>query len=168
MSTTNDTRTLEEIVEGLTIDNGAGQKAWLEDAVCRAAATNSLNTSVGAILKIDDVRDNKLVAYIGCNFNNRVHAEVSAILRAQSYGEIISGSTLYSTWASCRDCARAIVDAGIARVVTLDKTLRLTPDRWRDSVRDGLAYLLANGVKVERYTGTLGMELKFDGKVIDV
>lgn len=43
-----------------------------------------------------------------------VHAEINAIASSR---QDLRGSTLYCTWSPCRDCAKAVITAGIARVV---------------------------------------------------
>lgn len=43
-----------------------------------------------------------------------VHAEMNAIASSR---QDLRGSTLYSTWSPCRDCAKAIITAGIKKVV---------------------------------------------------
>lgn len=47
------------------------------------------------------------------------HAERNAIFRAHAEGKTLTGSTIYTTLFPCADCARAIVAAGISRVVVL-------------------------------------------------
>lgn len=43
-----------------------------------------------------------------------VHAEMNAIAASR---QDLRGSTLYVTWSPCRECAKAIITAGIRRVV---------------------------------------------------
>lgn len=45
------------------------------------------------------------------------HAEVNAIAQAARNGVSIEGATLYTTLSSCYDCAKVIINAGIACVV---------------------------------------------------
>jgi len=47
------------------------------------------------------------------------HAERNAIFKAARCGVATRGATLFSTYFPCADCARAIVQVGIARVYTL-------------------------------------------------
>lgn len=53
------------------------------------------------------------------------HAERNAIFNAACEGIALRGCTLYATLMPCCDCARAIIQAGIVRVVTYE------PD-WAD------------------------------------
>ena len=50
------------------------------------------------------------------------HAERKAIYRAAMNGIITQNSTIFlSQWFPCEDCAKAIIESGIARLVTPDK-----------------------------------------------
>jgi dCMP deaminase len=57
------------------------------------------------------------------------HAERNAIYSAARMGVALKGCTLYLNWYPCMDCARAIVQAGIRRIVC-DKAR--TEERWHD------------------------------------
>ena len=46
------------------------------------------------------------------------HAERNAIYNAARMGVALKGSTIYVTHVPCTDCARAIIQVGIVRVVT--------------------------------------------------
>jgi dCMP deaminase len=46
-----------------------------------------------------------------------VHAEINAILNAG--GKSLKGATLYTTLFPCKECAKAIIQAGISRVIYL-------------------------------------------------
>jgi dCMP deaminase len=45
------------------------------------------------------------------------HAEMNAIVQAARYGIAIDGATIYCRMTPCLDCAKAIINAGIKRVV---------------------------------------------------
>ena len=53
------------------------------------------------------------------------HAERNAIYNAASAGITIKGATLYMPWYPCMDCARGIIQSGIAHLVLIE------PD-WND------------------------------------
>jgi dCMP deaminase len=59
------------------------------------------------------------------------HAERNAIYNAAYMGTALKGSTLYVTLAPCVDCARAIIQVGIARIVILKTDI---PERWQASI----------------------------------
>lgn len=60
---------------------------------------------------------------VGCDIGNHkgctrtVHAEINAIAFAARHGIATEGSTLFSVLAPCYDCSKAIINAGIVRVV---------------------------------------------------
>jgi dCMP deaminase len=47
------------------------------------------------------------------------HAERNAIFTAYAQGKVLLGATMYTTLFPCADCARAIVAAGLSRLVVL-------------------------------------------------
>lgn len=59
------------------------------------------------------------------------HAERNAIYNAARYGVSLSGAAIYAPFFPCCDCARAIIQAGLKAVITLE------PDWgdpfWQDS-----------------------------------
>lgn len=76
------------------------------------------------------------------------HAERRAIYHAARDGVCLYGSTLYSTWAACADCARAIVESGISRLVRHYPPQDETVDRWLESVSLGDEIMVAGGVEI--------------------
>lgn len=69
-----------------------------------------------------------------------LHAEANAITKVAKSGNSSQGSTLYVTTSPCLECAKLIIQAGIARVVYRDE-YRLT---------DGVDLLRKAGIKVEK------------------
>jgi dCMP deaminase len=51
------------------------------------------------------------------------HAERNAIFNAAKHGRALAGATIATTFFPCIDCARAIVQSGIARVVSPEPAL---------------------------------------------
>ena len=86
------------------------------------------------------------------------HAERAVILKAASKGLATQGLTLVCPWFACNDCAKAIIFAGIKRVVGHKQRMALTPPRWKDNVDKALQYLEDCGVELELYDGELGSE----------
>lgn len=76
------------------------------------------------------------------------HAERNAIYTATRAGQSTEGATMYCLWAACTDCARAIIQAGIKRVVTYDKYASNTYGRWYEDVRLAMDMLNESGVEV--------------------
>lgn len=68
-----------------------------------------------------------------------VHAEQGAITYAAKHGIKLEGSILYTTLSPCIDCAKAIIGAGIKKVIYLNK--------YRDET--GLQYLQSSGIIIK-------------------
>ena len=83
------------------------------------------------------------------------HAERDAIYTAALRGTNTEGATLYVPWFSCCDCARAIIMAGITRVVGHTDVMVRTPRRWTDEIAAADEMLDEAEVKREYYTGRL-------------
>ncbi len=79
------------------------------------------------------------------------HAERDCILSAALRGVPTLGATMYAPWFACADCARAIIGAGITKVVGHISTFYRTPDRWLDSIAVGDEILDEAGVEREYY-----------------
>jgi dCMP deaminase len=46
-----------------------------------------------------------------------VHAEVNAVANAAAHGIATQGATAYISWPPCAECAKVLIQAGIARIV---------------------------------------------------
>ena len=79
-----------------------------------------------------------------------IHAEKNAIFNAAKNGSLTEGTTAYVTWPPCSQCASALIQAGVSKVVCPDP--KTGPERWVSN------FLLANdllyeaGVKVLYYS----------------
>lgn len=74
------------------------------------------------------------------------HAERNAIYAAARSGISTEGATLASTFFPCLDCARAIVQAGITRLLTLEPDL--SDPVWGESFVPSTAILAEGGISV--------------------
>jgi dCMP deaminase len=70
-----------------------------------------------------------------------VHAEKNALFNAAKNGSTTEGCTAYVTWPPCSQCAAALIQAGVIRVVCPDP--RTAPERWREN------FLLAHDLLFE-------------------
>jgi len=77
-----------------------------------------------------------------------VHAELNAILNS---GKDLTGWTLYATRQPCLECAKAIIQARIARVVSppIDRV-----SSWKDSCDWGGQIMREAGVNTDYFTQT--------------
>jgi deoxycytidylate deaminase len=92
------------------------------------------------------------------------HAERSAIYNAVRKGRKTADTTMFSLWASCADCARAIVGAGITTLVRHYHPHAHSPERWAETMQDGEMILRAAGIEIIEYRGQIGTEkIQFDG-----
>lgn len=83
------------------------------------------------------------------------HAERAVLYKAVQNGLPVRGLHLYGTWAACAECARAIIQFGITRVVTSSALLDRTPERWQESVKQGLTMMRDSGVEVVGWRGDI-------------
>lgn len=76
-----------------------------------------------------------------------VHAEANAIFNAVRSGISVRGCTLYvAGLPPCHECAKAIIQSGIRRVVTQSGTV---PERWKESIVWGALLMCEGKVLVE-------------------
>ncbi len=93
------------------------------------------------------------------------HAERNAIYASAKDGAFTEWSTLYCPYAACAECARAIIQAGITRVVADQRLLDIAPDRWKDSIAIGDQMLREAGVRKDCLNVHLDAPtILFDGK----
>lgn len=81
------------------------------------------------------------------------HAERNSIFRAARRGQPTFGLVMVCPWAACADCARAIVQAGISRLITQRHD---DEGRWKESIDVAFEILDEGGVKVEFVEGRVG------------
>ena len=79
-----------------------------------------------------------------------VHAEANAILNAAKNGTKVEGSTLYVTFPPCSQCASAVIQAGVAKVICPDPVL--APERWRPNFIAANDLFYEAGVEVLYYS----------------
>ncbi len=70
-----------------------------------------------------------------------LHAEQNSVLQSAYHGMSTKGATLYSTIAPCLQCAKALINAGVAEIVYDED----------HSDKLGLKLLKAAGVKIRKY-----------------
>lgn len=128
----------------------------LEHATVAGQRSTCSRLQVGAVLPVDDGRlilSGRNGAWTGVKHCQHpsddpcavsVHAEQNLLLTARAYGfyAALRGGTVYVTHAPCRDCARALHQDGVTRVV------------YREAYRSvaGLDYLAVYGIRTEQHT----------------
>lgn len=79
------------------------------------------------------------------------HAERNAIYNAARAGTKTNNSTMYCLWPPCTSCARAVIQAGVVRVV-VGRSIAECPDRWHDDLILAVDMLREGGVTFELLT----------------
>lgn len=75
-----------------------------------------------------------------------VHAELNAILNFRGDNKAFEGSTLYVTLFPCHECAKAIIQSGITRLVYLDNKYNDIED-----FKESLRMLRAASIMIDSY-----------------
>jgi dCMP deaminase len=83
-----------------------------------------------------------------------VHAEKNVLYRAARLGLKTKGLTMVCPWAACSDCAQAIIQTGIRRLVTHKQALDKS-GHWQENIRLAFSMLHEAGVEI----------VVFDGKI---
>ena len=77
------------------------------------------------------------------------HAERNAVYNAARHGISLRGCTMYVYgYAPCTECAKAIIQSGITRVVIF--SIKEVPERWVSDIGFARALLTEAGIKVEK------------------
>jgi deoxycytidylate deaminase len=93
------------------------------------------------------------------------HAERNAILLAAKHGFALNGAIMYVPWFACDECGRAIIQAGIKKVVGHKQMFDKTPERWKASIAHAHAMLTEAGVEMELIDAKIdGPTLRFNGE----
>ena len=130
-----------------------------------ASWSKDRSTKVGAVIMGPD-RDPRSFGYNGFprNVNDEVeerherplkyswteHAERNALANCNRVGIPTKGCTIYITHFPCPDCARMIIQSGLAKVVVDEKCMEADfGTRWRESLEIAKEMLSEAGVVVE-------------------
>ena len=86
-------------------------------------------------------------------YNWTAHAEMNVICNAARTGVKLLGSTMYVTTHPCKECAKAIVQAGIVEVVIPSKEndpfwVAGQWDRWEENFKKSREILLAGHIRI--------------------
>lgn len=86
------------------------------------------------------------------------HAERNVLYGAARAGLQTVSLTMVCPWAACSDCARAIIQCGLKRLVTHKQAHDKSPDFWRQEIEIAFVMLKEAGVEVVMYDGLIGVE----------
>lgn len=89
------------------------------------------------------------------------HAERNAIYNAARVGTPLDGCTLYVQGCPCADCARAIIQSGIAKVVVHKDWEDRTPPKWQEHADRSKAMFEETGVEYVIWDGEVSKMVAF-------
>jgi len=131
---------------------------WIEFAKTISKRSADPNFKVGCCIV---TQDNTQVLAIGYNGDHKggsnkresltpgcsgfIHAEINALIKLDYNNP--KQKTMYITLSPCKDCAKAIINGGIDKIVYLDT--------YRDI--SGLKLLKSHGVEVVKYNGDINV-----------
>lgn len=95
------------------------------------------------------------------------HAERNAIYSAAKKGKALENKIMICPWASCADCARAIIESGIRKLVVHKQAMDKTPDRWFEDLNISKQLFEEAGVEVIYIDDKISEDLaiRFDGEI---
>lgn len=149
--------------------NNSREASMLRLAYDMARGSKDPSTQIGAIL----VDSHERVVAAACNefpygvketaerwerplkYEVIEHAERNAIYEAARHGQCTEGLTMYGTWAACADCARAIIQAGIVKLVRHTEAGERNHATWIGSVSRGDELMLEAGIEIVDYSGKI-------------
>lgn len=89
------------------------------------------------------------------------HAERNAIYNATLIGVSLEGCKMYTNGVPCMDCARAIVQSGIERVIVDEEWSKNNSKKWEEHAKRSLKMFEEIGVKIIYWKGKLIETHKF-------
>lgn len=114
----------------------------VQDRRMIASGYNGFPSTLSDSLELYKDRDYKLAV--------TVHAEANAILNAAKNGAKTQSCTAYVTFPPCSQCAAALIQAGVEKVICPDPAT--APERWRASFKLANEMLYQSGVKLFYYS----------------
>lgn len=159
-------------------------KLYLKEAYYVASKSTDPSTTNGAIIVSQDSMFRSISA---CNsfptgvketeqrWNRDVkysyveHAERNVIFKCFKLGIPTKNPIMYCTWYACCDCARAIIQSGITKVIGHAAMLRNSPDRWKDSIIRAFEMMESAKIECYAYDGQIfennPPQLRFNGEI---
>lgn len=99
-----------------------------------------------------------------------VHAENGAIFNAARNGKSTRETTLYCPFYACFECAKAIIQSGIIKVVGHAQLMALAGNHttWVESIVNAWEMMAEAGVECCLYDGEIGVTTRFNNQDIAV
>lgn len=80
------------------------------------------------------------------------HGERNAIYQAARHGISVDGCTMYTNGVPCADCARAIIQAGVKKVIIDEEWEANSPEKWKEHAIRTRTMLKEAGVELINYS----------------
>jgi dCMP deaminase len=154
----------------------------MNEAYLYASKSKDVSTQVGAVI----VRNNRSIArgyngpLRGADDNDpkifekpyksfaMEHAERNAFFNCALEGVSTLGCTMYTTLAPCAECARAIVQCGIKKLVLHADAPQHTSETFFKSQTYGYEFIKNAGIEIQTWSGRIIIPtLRFNGKNLD-
>lgn len=99
-----------------------------------------------------------------------VHAENGAIFNAARHGKCTKGSILYCPFYSCPECSKAIIEAGVQKVVGHAQFMALASghEKWVEPIQHGWDMMQEAGIECVLFDGVIGVIARLNGQDIAV
>ena len=99
-----------------------------------------------------------------------VHAENGAVFNAARHGKSTKDAILYCPFYACSECAKAIIQAGIERVVGHAQIMIIAAshENWVETIQYGWKMLYEAGVECVLFDGILGITARLNNQDIAV
>ena len=83
------------------------------------------------------------------------HAELNCLTNAAREGVKTLGSTMYMSFCGypCADCARAIIQSGVAEIVSVVGVFDGKGDLWKESCKRSKEMLMESGIRITKLHG---------------
>jgi len=93
------------------------------------------------------------------------HAERGIIYKAAKFGLPTDQQTMIVPWAACSNCARAIVQSGVKKIIVHQECMDKTPDRWKESIDIAMQIMHESEIEIEYFAGKIGgVKVLFNGE----
>ncbi len=86
------------------------------------------------------------------------HAERNVIFRLARQGIKTESLIMVCPWAACSDCARAIIQCGIKKLVTHKQAHDRSPEFWQKEMDVAFTMLREANVEIVMFDGVLGVQ----------
>lgn len=151
----------------MTIDTF--DELFMNEAYLYANKSKDISTQVGAVIVRDNVSisrgyngplrgvDDSSPQLFEKPYKNYAmeHAERNAFYNCSRNGISTLGCTMYVTWAPCAECARAIVQCGIKKMVLHADAPTHTSEKVLESQKIGHGFLVDAGIELQLWSGRI-------------